>query len=206
MLLEFDGALPPGVTAKDMILGAIGHIGVDGGVGSRRRVRRRGDPRALDGGADDDLQHDDRGGRAGGHDRARRDDVRVPRGARSTRRGRGVGARARRLADARARTRARSTTRTSWSTSPSSSRRSPGARTRAWSHRSTASSRTRRHRRPRRPRRRRAGARVHGPPAGPARSTRSRSTASSSARARTRGSRTCAPRRRSSPADGSTRA
>ena len=33
MLLEFVGTLPPGLTAKDMILGAIGKVGVDGGVG-----------------------------------------------------------------------------------------------------------------------------------------------------------------------------
>jgi 3-isopropylmalate/(R)-2-methylmalate dehydratase large subunit len=33
MLLEFTGALPLGVTAKDMILGAIGRIGVAGGTG-----------------------------------------------------------------------------------------------------------------------------------------------------------------------------
>jgi 3-isopropylmalate/(R)-2-methylmalate dehydratase large subunit len=33
MLLDFAGALPPGLTAKDMILGAIGVVGVDGGVG-----------------------------------------------------------------------------------------------------------------------------------------------------------------------------
>ncbi len=33
MLLEFVGALPPGLTAKDMILGAIGQVGVAGGVG-----------------------------------------------------------------------------------------------------------------------------------------------------------------------------
>ena len=33
MLLEFVGDLPPGLTAKDMILGAIGQVGVDGGVG-----------------------------------------------------------------------------------------------------------------------------------------------------------------------------
>ncbi len=33
MLLEFVGALPPGLTAKDLILGAIGQVGVDGGVG-----------------------------------------------------------------------------------------------------------------------------------------------------------------------------
>jgi 3-isopropylmalate/(R)-2-methylmalate dehydratase large subunit len=33
MLLEFVGVLPAGLTAKDMILGAIGRVGVDGGVG-----------------------------------------------------------------------------------------------------------------------------------------------------------------------------
>ena len=33
MLLEFSGSLPAGLTAKDMILGAIGQLGVDGGVG-----------------------------------------------------------------------------------------------------------------------------------------------------------------------------
>jgi len=33
MRLEFAGALPPGLTAKDMILGAIGQVGVGGGVG-----------------------------------------------------------------------------------------------------------------------------------------------------------------------------
>src|SRR5262245_12707073 len=33
MLLEFVGTLPAGLTAKDMILGAIAQVGVDGGVG-----------------------------------------------------------------------------------------------------------------------------------------------------------------------------
>jgi 3-isopropylmalate/(R)-2-methylmalate dehydratase large subunit len=33
MILEFVGALPPGLTAKDLILGTIGQVGVDGGVG-----------------------------------------------------------------------------------------------------------------------------------------------------------------------------
>jgi 3-isopropylmalate/(R)-2-methylmalate dehydratase large subunit len=33
MLLRFDGELPPGVTAKDCILGAIGQVGTAGGVG-----------------------------------------------------------------------------------------------------------------------------------------------------------------------------
>ena len=42
-----------GVTAKDMILGIIGQIGIAGGDRPRDRVRRRGDPRALDGGPDD---------------------------------------------------------------------------------------------------------------------------------------------------------
>ena len=66
MLLEFKGDLPPGLTAKDMILGAIGQVGVDGGVGYVVEYAGRGDPRPLDGAADDDLQHDDRVGRQGG--------------------------------------------------------------------------------------------------------------------------------------------
>ncbi len=33
MLLEFVGSRPTGVTAKDLILGAIGQVGIDGGVG-----------------------------------------------------------------------------------------------------------------------------------------------------------------------------
>ena len=52
----------------------------------------------------------------------------------------------------------------------------------------------------------RAGARLHGPRAGHADRRTSRSTASSSARARTPGSRICARPRRSSPASRSTRA
>ena len=46
----------------------------------RLRVHRRGHPRALDGGAHDDLQHVHRGWRAGRAHRARRDDLRVRRG------------------------------------------------------------------------------------------------------------------------------
>ena len=46
----------------------------------RGRVRRAGDRGALDGGPDDDLQHDDRGRRPRRHDRPRRDDLRVGRG------------------------------------------------------------------------------------------------------------------------------
>ena len=47
MLLEFVGELPPALTAKDLILGAIGQVGIDGGVGLRRRVRRRRRSAAL---------------------------------------------------------------------------------------------------------------------------------------------------------------
>ena len=50
---RFDGELPFGVTAKDMVLGAIGRIGVAGGVGPRDRVRGPGDRGALDGGPHD---------------------------------------------------------------------------------------------------------------------------------------------------------
>jgi 3-isopropylmalate/(R)-2-methylmalate dehydratase large subunit len=33
MAVEFDGPLPPGVTAKDLILGMIAQLGVGGGIG-----------------------------------------------------------------------------------------------------------------------------------------------------------------------------
>ena len=42
MRIRFEGELPLGVTAKDAILGAIGRIGVGGGVGPRDRVRAAG--------------------------------------------------------------------------------------------------------------------------------------------------------------------
>ena len=45
MLLDFAGALPHGLTAKDMILGAIGQIGIDGGVGTSSSTRGEADPR-----------------------------------------------------------------------------------------------------------------------------------------------------------------
>ena len=103
---------------------------------ARARVHGRGDSRPLDGEPDDDLQHVDRGRRAGGDDRARREDVRLSRGpARGADRSR-VGAGARRLAHARIRSRRHATTASSRSTSPSSRRRSPGGRTRRWSCRS----------------------------------------------------------------------
>jgi 3-isopropylmalate/(R)-2-methylmalate dehydratase large subunit len=86
MEIRVDGTLKPGVTAKDIILAIIAKIGTGGGTGLRRRVHRLGDPLALDGGADDDLQHVDRGRRAGRPHRAGRDDLRVHPGAPRTRR------------------------------------------------------------------------------------------------------------------------
>ena len=45
MRVRFEGELPPGVTAKDMILGAIGRIGVAGGVGHVLEYAGDGDSR-----------------------------------------------------------------------------------------------------------------------------------------------------------------
>ena len=72
MRVASTGALPPGVTAKDVILGIIGQIGVAGGVGHVIEYAGDGDPRPLDGRAHDDLQHVDRGRRPRRDDRAGR--------------------------------------------------------------------------------------------------------------------------------------
>ena len=72
---------------------------------TRARVHRRGDSGPLDGEPDDDLQHVDRSRRAGGDDRSRRDDVRLPgRPSGRTHRPR-LGAGSRRVAGARLRSR-----------------------------------------------------------------------------------------------------
>ena len=47
--------------AKDLILALIARIGAGGGTGHVARVPRQRHPRALDGRADDGLQHVDRG-------------------------------------------------------------------------------------------------------------------------------------------------
>ena len=60
-------------------------------TGLRARVPRLRDPRALDGGADDDLQHVDRSRRARRHGGTRRDDVRVPRRSPARAEGSGLG-------------------------------------------------------------------------------------------------------------------
>ena len=68
--------------------------------GVRARVRGPRGPRALDGRADDPLQHGDRGGLARRDGRAGRDDLRLPRGPAARAAGRRLGTRARRMAGA----------------------------------------------------------------------------------------------------------
>ena len=72
--------LPPGVTAKDVILAVIGRIGTGGGVGHVIEYRGLGHPRPLHGGAHDGLQHVDRGRRPGRDGGARRHHLRLPGG------------------------------------------------------------------------------------------------------------------------------
>ena len=81
MRIRYEGALGNGVTAKDLILGTIGQMGTDGAAGHVVEYAGPAIEGALDGGPHDHLQHDDRGRRARGHDRARRHDVRLVRGA-----------------------------------------------------------------------------------------------------------------------------
>ena len=79
MRIRYEGELGFGVTAKDLILGTIGQIGVDGAAGHVVEYAGPGHRGALDGGPHDGLQHDHRGRRARGHGRARRHDVRLGR-------------------------------------------------------------------------------------------------------------------------------
>ena len=51
MAITVEGALPEGVTAKDLILAVIAQIGTGGGQGYVAGVPRRGHPGAVDGGA-----------------------------------------------------------------------------------------------------------------------------------------------------------
>ena len=91
MRVTVDGALPAGVTAKDIILAIIGEIGTAGGTGyvieyAGEAIRALSDGRPHDG-----LQHVDRGRRAGRHDRAGREDLRVHQGAAARAQRRGLG-------------------------------------------------------------------------------------------------------------------
>ena len=70
MRVRFEGTLQLGVTAKDLILALIGHVGAAGGTGYAVEYARQRHPRPADRGAADDLQPLDRTRRQDGHDRA----------------------------------------------------------------------------------------------------------------------------------------
>ena len=157
-----------------------------------RGERHRG---AVDGGPDDDLQHVDRGGRPGRHDRAGRDHLRLPARAARTRRRAPTGT-----------PRSRTGRRCAPTTTPSSTPRcvidaADADAVRHLGHQpGPGRCRCRRRvpdpadvRRRGRARRRRAGAGVHGPDRRHAAARHRRSTRSSSAPAPTAGSRTCGP-------------
>ena len=76
MLVQINGALGRGVTAKDMILAVIGRIGMAGGTGHTIEFSGLAIQRAVDGSAHDGVQHEHRSRRASGAHRGGRDDDR----------------------------------------------------------------------------------------------------------------------------------
>ena len=191
--VRVDGALAPGVSAKDIILSLISRIGIGGGTGHVFEYTGSAIRGSDDGTADDDLQHEHRGRRSGRPHRAGRHDLRVPpRPARTPRSG------------------------AAWDTAVAAWRRLPSddgatydktidhrcrpARTDGHlrheprhGHPDHQPRPIARSTRPTRPAPR-SGTRprVHGPAARPGRSSARRSTSSSSEAARTAGSATCA--------------
>ena len=188
-----EGALPAGVTAKDLVLAIIGKIGTAGGTGYAIEFGGSHGAFALDGRAHDRVQHGDRGGRARRHGGRGRQDDRLPArpslcaAGRDVRQGGGV------LEARSSPIRARSSTRWSrsmptslkpqvtWGTSPEMVVSDRGPRARSRPREGSGQARgdgTRAH--------------LHGPRAQHADHARSTWTRSSSARAPTRASRTCA--------------
>ena len=198
--VDVAGRMPPGVCAKDLILAHHRENRRGRRHGPRHRVRRRGGSRALDGTADDGLQHVDRGGRPRGTGRAGRDDDRLPgRAARRAGRRR-VGRRGRHVARPRHRrgrpVRSAGVVRLRRAGADDHVRHEP----RDGRGRRRARSRSRFARRPAARGRRSGGAGVHAGRAGQAAARHARSTSSSSAAAPTGGCPTCATRPRSSAA------
>jgi 3-isopropylmalate/(R)-2-methylmalate dehydratase large subunit len=91
MAVTVDGELPDGVTSKDLILAVIAQIRRRSGL--RSGISRRGDSDAVDGSADDHLQHVDRGGCPRRDDRTRRDHLRIHQGSSPCSPGRRLGRR-----------------------------------------------------------------------------------------------------------------
>ena len=77
MLVEVDGQLGRGVTAKDIALAVIGRIGTAGGTGYAIEFGGSAIRQSVDGRPHDPVQHGDRGGRARRHGRGRRHDDRL---------------------------------------------------------------------------------------------------------------------------------
>ena len=75
--ISVEGELPQGVTAKDIILAIIGQIGTDGATGCVIEYAGSAIRSLSMEGRMTDLQHEHRSRRARGHDRSRRDDVRI---------------------------------------------------------------------------------------------------------------------------------
>ena len=85
MAVNVDGVLPPGRQRQGHHPGGDREDRHRRRPGLRHRIPRQRHRSAVDGGPDDDLQHEHRGGRAGRHGRARRDHLRVPARAARTR-------------------------------------------------------------------------------------------------------------------------
>ena len=84
MACNVDGELPPGVSAKDLVLAIIGTIGTGGGIGHVIEYRGAADPGTHHGRTDDRLQHVDRGRSASRHGRPGRRHFRVSGGPPAT--------------------------------------------------------------------------------------------------------------------------
>ena len=96
--ISVDGALPPGVTAKDIILAIIARIGTAGATGCAIEYAGSAIRGAQHGRPSDRLQYVDRSRRARRHDRTRRENLRLSRRTRIFAKGRALGQSARVLA------------------------------------------------------------------------------------------------------------
>ena len=135
------------VTPKDVILAVIAKIGAAGGTGYALEFAGRDGPADVDGGPDDRVQHDDRGGGALRPHRPRRGHLRVPEGEAAGAAPFPVGRRGGGLEGDSRPTRTRRGTGRWRSTRRPSSRTSPGGRARRTPSPWAGSFRTRRSRR-----------------------------------------------------------